>query len=162
VADNAAEAAAIVQLAAQRLVLALLLVDLRQALEQPLELIGIEGLGQVVLGAGLDRLDRSVDRALRRQQDDLDVLDLRLSALSSSMPLMFGITRSVTTMDGRKTVTCSSASAPSAADWAVKPQVRTSSVKPLRVAGSSSTIRTRSAPCDGSVTFFNLSSGDET
>src|SRR6185436_3453802 len=83
------------------------------------------------------------------------------SALSSSMPLMVGITRSVTTIEGRKAVTLSRASAPSAAASAVKPHVRTSSVRPLRVAGSSSTIRTRSAACDGSLTFFNLSSGPQ-
>src|SRR4030095_1238805 len=80
------------------------------------------------------------------------------SALSSSMPLMLGITRSVMTTEGRKAVTFSRASAPSAAASAVNPHARTSSVRPLRVAGSFSTIRTRSATCDTSATFFNLSS----
>ncbi len=79
------------------------------------------------------------------------------SAFSSSMPLIRGITRSVTTIEGRKAVTFSSASAPSAASSAVNPQARTSSVRPLRVAGSSSTIRTRSAVCEVSATVFNLS-----
>jgi hypothetical protein len=69
VADDAAEAAAIVQLPAQRLVLALLLVDLGEPLEQALQLVRIERLGEVVLGAGLDRLDGGVDRALRGQQE---------------------------------------------------------------------------------------------
>jgi hypothetical protein len=41
--------------------------------------------------------------------------------------------------------------------FAVNPQARTSSVRPLRVAGSSSTISTRSAVCDVSATVFNLS-----
>ena len=82
------------------------------------------------------------------------------SAFSSSMPLMRGITRSVTTIDGRNAVTFSSASAPSAAASAVKPHVRTSSASPLRVAASSSTISTRSAACAGSAHFFSLSSSD--
>ena len=81
VADDPAEAAAIVELPPQRLVLALLLVELGEPLEQPLQLVGIERLGQVVLGAGLDRLDRGVDGALRGQQDHLDVVDLRLQRL---------------------------------------------------------------------------------
>ena len=81
VADDPAEAAAIVQLPAQRLVLALLLVDLGEPLEQALQLVRIERLGQVVLGAGLDRLDGGVDGALRGQQDHLDVVDLGLQRL---------------------------------------------------------------------------------
>ena len=56
-------------------------VDLREPLEQPLQLVRIERLGEVVLRAGLDRLDGGVDGALRRQQDHLDVLDLRLQRL---------------------------------------------------------------------------------
>jgi membrane protease YdiL (CAAX protease family) len=64
-------------------------------------------------------------------------------------------------IDGRKVVTFPSASAPSAASSAVKPHARTSSVRPLLVAGSSSTIRTRSAEC-ASLTCFNLSSNIDT
>ena len=85
VADDPPEAATIVELPAQRLVLALVIVELGEPLEQALQLIGIERLGQVVLGAALDGLDRGVDGPLRRQQDDLDVFDLGWSALSSSM-----------------------------------------------------------------------------
>ena len=81
VADDAAEAAAIVQLPPQRLVLALLLVDLGEPLEQALQLVRIERLGEVILGAGLDRFDRRVDGALRGQQDHLDVVDLGLQRL---------------------------------------------------------------------------------
>ena len=57
---------------------------------------------------------------------------------------MRGITRSLMMIDGRNTVIRWSASSPSAAESAVNPQVRTSSVRPTRVLGSSSTIRTRS------------------
>ena len=76
-------------------------VELGEPLEQALQLLRIDRLGQVVLGAGLDRFDRGVDRALRGQQDHLDVARPRgCSALSSSRPLIRGITRSVTTIDG--------------------------------------------------------------
>ena len=47
-------------------------------------------------------------------------------------------------MVGRNTEMRWSASSPSAAESVMKPQVRTSSVRPSRVEGSSSTIRTRS------------------
>ena len=77
------------------------------------------------------------------------------------MPSMRGITRSEMTIDGRNAVIFSSASAPSAASSAVKPHVRTSSVRPLLVAGSSSTMRTRSAACDVcSLTFLSVPSCD--
>jgi hypothetical protein len=49
VADDAAEPAAIVQLPPQRLVLALLFVQFGDAFEQPLQLVRIERLGQVIL-----------------------------------------------------------------------------------------------------------------
>src|SRR5262245_846187 len=58
---------------------------------------------------------------------------------------MRGITRSVITIAGRKLVTFSSASSPSLADSAMKPQLLTSCSSPLRADGSSSTINTRSA-----------------
>jgi hypothetical protein len=66
------------------------------------------------------------------------------STRSRSKPPMRGITRSLMMMVGRNSVMRSSASWPSLADAAVKPQVRTSSVNPTRVAGSSSTMSTRS------------------
>ena len=56
-------------------------VDLGEPLEQPLQLVRIERLGEVVLGAGLDRFDGGVDGALRGQQDHLDVVDLGLQRL---------------------------------------------------------------------------------
>ena len=58
---------------------------------------------------------------------------------------MRGMTRSVITIAGRNVVTFSSASSPSLADSATKPQLLTSCSRPSRAAGSSSTIRTRSA-----------------
>ena len=66
---------------------------------------------------------------------------------------MRGITRSVTTIAGRKVVTFRSASSPSSALSATNPHVRTSSVRPTRVAGSSSTIRTRSPAWAGRLSF---------
>src|SRR5947208_17113542 len=64
---------------------------------------------------------------------------------------MRGITRSVITMAGRNVVTFSSASSPSLADSATKPQLFTSCSRPTRAAESSSTIRTRSATVLGTV-----------
>ena len=78
---SAAEPTAIVELPPQRLILALLLVDLREPFEQPLQLVRIERLGEVVLGAGLDRLDRGVHRSLRGQENDLDVRNVGLQRL---------------------------------------------------------------------------------
>ena len=86
VPDDAAEPPALVQLAPQRLVLALLPVDLRQPLEQPLQLMRIERLGQVVFGAGLDGLHGGVHGALGRQQDYLDVLDVALERVEQVEP----------------------------------------------------------------------------
>ena len=57
---------------------------------------------------------------------------------------MRGMTRSVTTMAGRNEVTFWRPSCPSSAESARKPHVRISSVRPTRVAGSSSTTSTRS------------------
>ena len=56
---------------------------------------------------------------------------------------MRGITRSLTMMVGRNSVTFASASSPSAAAATAKPQVRVSSVSPTRADSSSSTISTR-------------------
>ena len=81
VADDAAEAALLAQLPAQHLVLALLRVELGDALQQQLQLLRIDRLGEVVLGAVLDGFDRGLDRALRRQQDDLELLGLVLERL---------------------------------------------------------------------------------
>ena len=67
------------------------------------------------------------------------------SARSSASPSIRGITRSVITIAGRNVVTFSSASSPSLADSATKPQLLTSCSSPTRAAGSSSTISTRSA-----------------
>src|SRR5262245_29707579 len=57
---------------------------------------------------------------------------------------MRGMTRSVITIAGRNVVTFSSASSPSFADSAAKPQLFTSCSRPTRAAASSSTMSTRS------------------
>ena len=78
VADHRAEGALLAQLAAQHLDLAQRLVpldDLRQQDPQPLE---IDRLGQVVVGAFLDRLHGGLDRALGGQDHGGRVLALLL------------------------------------------------------------------------------------
>ena len=64
------------------------------------------------------------------------------------------LTRSETMIAGRKVVTFRIASSPSAASAVWNPQACTSSAKPLRVAGSSSTISTRSPTVDSSSMSF--------
>src|SRR5262245_4953176 len=60
---------------------------------------------------------------------------------------MRGMTRSEITIAGLKDVTLPSASSPSVAESATKPQLLTSCSRPTRAAGSSSTMSTRSATC---------------
>lgn len=67
-----------------------------------------------------------------------------LSERRRSRPPIRDMTRSLMMMDGRKAMIRWSASSPSAAASVVNPHVRTSSVSPSRVVGSSSTTRTRS------------------
>ena len=71
---------------------------------------------------------------------------------------MRGITRSVITIAGRNVVTFSSASSPSLADSAMKPQLLTSCSSPTRAAASSSTISTRSDGRSGRLRRFGVAS----
>ena len=81
VADERAERAVLAQLAAQRLHLAHRLEPLDDLVEQDLQPLNVDRLGQVVVGAFLHRLDRGVDGALRGQQQRRHVgADLRQRA----------------------------------------------------------------------------------
>ena len=68
VADERAERAVLAQLAPQRLHLAQRLEPLDDLVEQDLQPLDVDRLGEVVVGAFLHRLDRGFDRALRGQQ----------------------------------------------------------------------------------------------
>ena len=76
VADDAAEAAAVGQLAPQRLVFALLDVQLRQPIQQPPQPLRIDRLAEIVLGASFDGLDRRVHRPLGGEQDHLHMVGI--------------------------------------------------------------------------------------
>ncbi len=75
-ADDPAEAPVLAQLAAEDADLAQGLLAFRRLLDEDLQPARIDRLGQVVVGAFLDRLDRGLDRALRGEQDDRDVAHL--------------------------------------------------------------------------------------
>ena len=81
VPDDAAEAALFAQLAAKRFVLALLRAELGEMLEQQPQLLRVHRLGEIVLRAVLQRLDGGLDRALRRQHDDLELIGFVLERL---------------------------------------------------------------------------------
>src|SRR4051794_14625108 len=68
VADDRAEGAVLAQLAAQRLHLAHRLEPFDDLVEENLQALNVDRLGEVVVGAFLDRLDRGLDRSLRREQ----------------------------------------------------------------------------------------------
>src|SRR5678815_1593739 len=68
-ADHAAEASLLAQLATQHLHLAQRVLALDDLVEQNLEALRLDRLGQVVVGALFDRLNRRLHTALRRQQD---------------------------------------------------------------------------------------------
>jgi hypothetical protein len=74
VADDASEAPLLAQLPPERKVLALLGVELGNPLQQPLQFLWIDGLGEVVLGAILHRFDGGLDGTLRREQDHAEML----------------------------------------------------------------------------------------
>ena len=78
VADDATEAAVLAQLPPQHLDLAQCLLALEHLVEQDPKALRIDRLGQVVVGAHLHRLDRRLDTALRRQDDDAQVGELIL------------------------------------------------------------------------------------
>jgi hypothetical protein len=67
-ADHLAERAVLAQLLAQHLDLAQRVLPLDDLVEQDLEPLRLDRLGQVVVGAFLDRLDRGFDGALRGQR----------------------------------------------------------------------------------------------
>ena len=134
VADHRPERAVLAQLPAQRLHLAQRLLPLDDLVEQDLQPLDVDRLGQVVVGAFLHRLDGGLDGALRGQQQRRDVGALRLQRPQQLSPSIRGITRSVMTIAGRNDVTFSSASSPSAADSARNPQLLTSCSSPTRAA----------------------------
>ena len=70
VADHLAEGAVVAELAPQHLHLAARVLPLDDLVEQDLQPLRLDRLGQVVVGAFLDRLDGGLDRALRRENDD--------------------------------------------------------------------------------------------
>ena len=72
-ADHLAEGAVLAQLLAQHLDLAQRVLPLDDLVEQDLQPLRLDRLGQVVVGAFLDRLDRRFDGALRRQDHDGEV-----------------------------------------------------------------------------------------
>jgi hypothetical protein len=74
--DDPAEAAVLAQLASQDTDLAQGLLPLGCLLDEDLQPARVDRLGQVVVGAFLDRLDRGLDRTLRGEQDDRDVAHL--------------------------------------------------------------------------------------
>ncbi len=78
VADDAAEAALLAELTAEQLDLAQRLLPLDRLVQQDAQPLRIHGLAQIVVGAVLDRFDRALDGALRRQQDERDVRQLIL------------------------------------------------------------------------------------
>ena len=86
VADDAAEAALLAQLAPQELDLAQRLLPLDRLVQQDPQPLRIDGLAQVVVGAVLDRVDRALDRALRREQDEGDVRQLILQRAEQVVP----------------------------------------------------------------------------
>jgi hypothetical protein len=78
VADHPAEAAALAQLAPERLHLAQRLLPLHDLREQDLQPLRIDRLGHVVVGADLDGLDGGLDSALAGEDDGGDVAVLLL------------------------------------------------------------------------------------
>ena len=74
------ERAAVAQLAPQHLHLAQRLLALDDLLEQDLQPLGIDGLGEVVVGADLDGFDGGFDGPLPGQDDRGDVAVLLLQA----------------------------------------------------------------------------------
>ena len=76
VADDAAEAAVLAQLPAQDAHLAQRLLALRGLLQEDLQTLRIDRLGQIVVSAFLDGFDGGFDGALRGQQNDGDVAHL--------------------------------------------------------------------------------------
>ena len=86
VADDAAEAALLAQLAAQLLDLAQRLLPLDRLLQQDAQPRRIDRLAQVVVGAFLDRLDRGLDGALRREQDEREIGQLILQRAQQLEP----------------------------------------------------------------------------
>ena len=73
VADHLAERPVVAQLAPQRLHLAERPLPLDHLLQEDLQPLRVHRLGQVVVGAVLDRLDRRLDAALGREDHDADV-----------------------------------------------------------------------------------------
>ncbi len=86
VADDAAEAALLAQLAPQQLDLAQRLLPLDRLVQQNPQPLRIDGLAQIVVGAVLDRIDRALDRALRGEQDERDVRQLILQRAEQVVP----------------------------------------------------------------------------
>ena len=87
VADHRPERAVLAQLPPQRLDLAQRLLPFDDLVEQNLQPLDVDRLGQVVVGAFLHRLDRGLDRALRRQQQRGDVGALRLQRAQQRQPV---------------------------------------------------------------------------
>ncbi len=78
VADHRPERAVFAQLTPQRLHFAKRLLPLDNLVEQNLQALNVDRLGQVVVRAFLHRLDGRLDGALRRQEQGRDVGALRL------------------------------------------------------------------------------------
>ena len=87
VADHRPERAVLAQLTAQRLDLAQRLLPLDNLVEQDLQPLDVDRLGQVVVGALLHGLDRRLDGALRGQQQRRDVGALRLKRPQQTQPV---------------------------------------------------------------------------
>ena len=85
--DQRAERAVLAELPAQRLHFAKRLEPLDDLVEQDLQALEIDRLGQVVVGAFLHRFDGGLDRALRRQQQRRHVGALLLQRAQQGEPV---------------------------------------------------------------------------
>ena len=96
-ADDALEAEALVEHLAQVRDLVLELPVLEQVHHPLAQLVEVDRLGQVVIGADLHGLDRGFDRAVASDQDDAEIeLVLAHFAARKPSPSMPGMRRSVT------------------------------------------------------------------
>ena len=110
------------------------------------QLLGAERLGDVVVGAGVERPHLLALVADRREDDDRQLAPARGPRSQTSTPLPSGSTRSRTIASGGRTETASSASPSVSA--VRRPRSRRSrriTLSPRRICGSSSTTSTRGA-----------------
>ena len=87
VADHRPERAVFPQLTPQRLHLAKRFQPLDNLVEQDLQALNVDRLGQVVVRAFLHRFDGRLDRTLRRQEQGRDVCALRLKGAQQAEPV---------------------------------------------------------------------------